>query len=82
MSKKLILTLIISLLLLGVPISGVLAIDGSINKSQQKNIYDESKDANLRRGTENWEQSQSSFFIVPGIFLSLAGLALFFSRKK
>jgi hypothetical protein len=82
MSKKLILTLIISLLLLGVPISGVLAIDGSINKSQQKNIYDESKDANLRRGTENWEQSQSSFFIVPSIFLSVAGLALFFSRKK
>ena len=69
MSKKLILTLIISLLLLGVPISGVLAVDGSINKSQQKNIYDESKDANLPRGTENWEQSQSSFFIVPGIFL-------------
>ncbi|MEY3107284.1 MAG: hypothetical protein RIT35_1462 [Pseudomonadota bacterium] len=82
MSKKLILTLIVSLLLLGVPISGVLAIDGSINKSQQKNIYDESKDANLRRGTENWEQSQSSFFIVPSIFLSVAGLALFFSRKK
>lgn len=82
MSKKLILTLIISLLLLGVPISGVLAIDGSINKSQQKNIYDESKDANLRRGTENWEQSQSSFFVVPGIFLTVVGLALFFSRKK
>jgi hypothetical protein len=82
MNKKIILTSIISLLLLVVPASAALAIDSSINKVQKKLTYDESKDATLRRGTENWEQSQSSFFVVPGIFLTVVGLALFFSRKK
>jgi hypothetical protein len=81
MNKKIILTSIISLLLLVMPASAALAIDSS-NKVEQKITYDESKDATLRRGTENWEQSQSSFFVVPGIFLSVVGLALFFSRKK
>jgi hypothetical protein len=81
MNKKIILISIISLLLLVMPASAALAIDSS-NKVQQKITYDESKDATLRRGTENWEQSQSSFFVVPGIFLSVVGLALFFSRKK
>jgi hypothetical protein len=82
MNKKIILTSIISLLLLVVPASAALAIDSSINKVQKKLTYDESKDATLRRGTENWEQSQSSFFVVPGIFLTVVGLALFLSRKK
>jgi hypothetical protein len=82
MNKKIILTSIISLLLLVVPASAALAIDSSINKVQKKLTYDEAKDATLRRGTENWEQSQSSFFVVPGIFLSVVGLAFFFSRKK
>jgi hypothetical protein len=82
MNKKIILISIISLLLLVVPASAALAIDSSINKVQKKLTYDESKDATLRRGTENWEQSQSSFFVVPGIFLTVVGLALFFSRKK
>ena len=81
MNKKIILTSIISLLLLVMPASAALAIDSS-NKVEQKITYDESKDATLRRGTENWEQSQSSFFVVPGIFLTVVGLALFFSRKK
>ena len=81
MNKKIILTSIISLLLLVMPASAALAIDSS-NKVEQKITYDESKDATLRRGTENWEQSQSSFFVVPGIFLTVVGLALFLSRKK
>jgi hypothetical protein len=82
MNKKIILISIISLLLLTAPTSAALAIDSSINKVQKKLTYDESKDATLRRGTENWEQSQSSFFVVPGIFLTVVGLALFLSRKK
>jgi len=82
MNKKIILISIISLLLLAAPASATLGIDSAINKAQKKLTYDESKDAALRRGTENWEQSQSSFFVVPGIFLSVVGLALFFSRKK
>ena len=82
MNKKIILTSIISLLLFVVPASAALAIDSAINKAQKKLTYDESKDATLRRGTENWEQSHSSFFVVPGIFLTVVGLALFLSRKK
>ena len=82
MNKKIMLTSIISLLFLAVPASADLAIDSSINKAQKKLTYDKSKDAALRRGTENWEQSQTSFLVVPGIFLSVVGLALFFSRKK
>ena len=82
MNKKIILISIISLLFLVVPASAALAIDSAINKAQKKITYDEFKDATLRRGTENWEQSQSSFFVVPGIFLTVVGLALFLSRKK
>ena len=82
MNKKIILTSIISLLFLAVPASATLVIDSAINKAQKKITYDEAKDATLRRGTENWEQSQSSFFVVPGIFLTVVGLALFLSRKK
>ena len=82
MNKKIILISIISLLFLVVPASAALAIDSAINKAQKKITYDEAKDATLRRGTENWEQSQSSFFVVPGIFLTVVGLALFLSRKK
>jgi hypothetical protein len=68
-NKKIILTSIISLLFLAVPASATLVIDSAINKAQKKITYD-------------WEQSQSSFFVVPGIFLTVVGLALFFSRKK
>jgi hypothetical protein len=43
--------------------------------------YDESTDATQRRGTENWEQSQGGFFVVPGVILGLLALVLFFDRK-
>ena len=42
--------------------------------------YNESEDSTQRRGTENWEQSQTSFFIFPAIILGLIALAMFFSR--
>ncbi len=44
--------------------------------------YDESKDPALRKGTENNEQPQSSFFAVPALILGVAGLVLFFNRNK
>jgi hypothetical protein len=44
--------------------------------------YDESKDPALRRGTENWEQPQSSFFAVPAIVFGFTLLFLFFNRDK
>ena len=42
--------------------------------------YDEAKDPALRKGTENWEQPQSSFFLVPGVIAAIIALALFFNR--
>ncbi len=41
---------------------------------------DESKDPSRRRGTENWEEPQSSFFILPGVVLGIIALAWFFNR--
>jgi hypothetical protein len=38
------------------------------------------KDSALRQGTENWEQPQDSFFVIPGIILGLAALVLFYKR--
>ncbi|SJM95237.1 hypothetical protein [Crenothrix polyspora] len=40
----------------------------------------EATDPVMRRGTENWEQSQSDFFIVPGVILGLFALVLFWKR--
>ncbi len=41
----------------------------------------ESKAPARRRGTENWEESQGSFFVVPGLVLGVIALTLFFKRK-
>lgn len=43
--------------------------------------YDESKDPALRKGTENWEQEQGSFFAIPALVLGIVGVFLFFNRK-
>ncbi len=48
----------------------------------KKGGYDESKDPALRRGTENWEEPQGSFFIIPAAVVVVIGLFLFFSREK
>ena len=42
--------------------------------------YDESKDPTQRRGTENWEESQSNFLIFPGIVLGILALVFLFNR--
>ncbi len=44
--------------------------------------YDESKDPALRRGTENWEQSQGNFLTIPLIVVAVIATLLFFSREK
>lgn len=49
-------------------------------KSGEK--YDESKDPALRRGTENTEQPQTSFFAIPAVVVGIIGLVLFFNRDK
>ena len=44
--------------------------------------YDESKDPTLRQGTENWEESQWSFYIVPALFIGVIALVLFFNKNN
>jgi hypothetical protein len=43
--------------------------------------YDESKDPALRKGTENWEEPQGSFFIIPVVVAGFVVIILFFNRK-
>ncbi len=43
--------------------------------------YDESNDPALRKGTENWEEPQGSFFIIPAVVIGLIVIVLFSNRK-
>ena len=43
--------------------------------------YDEAKDPFLRKGTENEEESQFSFFVIPAIAIGIVLLFLFFNRE-
>jgi len=47
-----------------------------------ENGLGDAKDAATRRGTENWEESQTSFFIVPGIAIGIVALFFIFNRNK
>jgi hypothetical protein len=38
------------------------------------------QDSATRTGTENWEQPQGGFFVVPGVIIALAALILFWKR--
>jgi len=44
--------------------------------------YVESNDPALRRGTENWEESQWSFYVVPALFIGVIALVLFFNKNN
>jgi hypothetical protein len=44
--------------------------------------YDETKDPALRRGTENQEQPQGSFFAIPATVVGIILLFLFFNRDS
>lgn len=48
----------------------------------QNQPYDQAKESSSRRGTENWEQSQESFFVIPGLVIGIVGLLLFFQKGK
>ena len=43
--------------------------------------YDEAKDPFLRKGTENVEESQTSFFVIPAVVIGIILLFLFFNRE-
>jgi len=60
---------------LGSPVSNAAAV-------KLKNGVDETQNPTVRRGTENWEESQISFFIVPAVSIGLVLLFLIFNRNK
>jgi hypothetical protein len=43
--------------------------------------YDAAKDPALRRGTENWEEPQGSYFAIPALVIGVIGIVLFFNRE-
>jgi hypothetical protein len=44
--------------------------------------YDESKDPALRKGTENWEQPQGSFWAIPAAVVGLILIIMFLTRNN
>jgi len=65
--------------------SGI-SFDSTLNWPQlllvKKDVsYDESKDPTLRKGTENWEESQGSFLAIPAVVVGIIALVLFFNRE-
>ena len=102
MSKKLLSTLSIILLMGSAPITGVSAnfsidfsalnhasgigFDSNLNWPQTFTVkkgesYDEAKDPFLRKGTENVEESQASFFVIPAVVVGIILLFLVFNRE-
>lgn len=102
MTKKLISTLSIILLLGSAPMTGASAnsnsdfsalnftsaigFDSKPNWPQPFAVkneapYDEAKDPFLRKGTENAEESQASFFVIPSVVVGIILLFLFFKRE-
>jgi len=102
MTKKLIPTLSIILLLVSTPVTGVFAnsnidfsalnfasgigFDSKLNWPQPFTVkkgetYDEAKDPFLRKGTENMEESQVSFFVIPAVAIGIVLLFLFLNRE-
>jgi hypothetical protein len=43
--------------------------------------YDESKDPLMRRGTENTDEPQGMFFVIPALFTAVFLVALFVRKK-
>jgi len=71
----------------GIDFTGGIGFDSKLNWLQQFAVkkdasYDESKDPALRRGTENWEEPQGSFFAIPAVVVGIIALFLFFNREK
>ena len=102
MTKQLISTLSIILLLGSAPVTvvsansnidfralnftGGIGFDSKLNWPQSFAVkkgesYDEAKDPFLRKGTENVEESQISFFVIPAVVFGIILLFLFFNRE-
>lgn len=63
-----------------------IGLDNQLNAAQSFTVknetaYLEAKDPFLRQGTQNSEESQVSFFVIPAIVASLSVIFFFFKRK-
>jgi hypothetical protein len=92
MIKRVFLSLSIVILLSGVPSVQVLA-NASITFQSAELFPKLGFDNNftltrtglfpaLRKGTENWEEPQGSYFAIPAFIVGVIGLVLFFNRNK
>jgi hypothetical protein len=66
--------------------TGGIGFDSKLNWQQQFAVkkgvpYDEAKDPALRKGTENWEEPQGSFFAIPAVVVGIIALFLFLNRE-
>jgi hypothetical protein len=59
----------------GLPLSNAMSV-------KLENGFNEAKDPAVRKGTENWEETQTSFFIVPAVAIGIIALFLIFNRNK
>lgn len=48
---------------------------------KKEETYDEAKDPFLRKGTENEQESQISFFVIPAVVVGIVLIFLFFNRE-
>jgi len=63
-----------------------IGFDNQLNTAQSFTVknettYIEAKDPFLRKGTQNTEESQISFFVIPAIVAGISLAFLFFKRK-
>ena len=66
--------------------TGGIGFDRKLNWPQtftvkKRESYDEAKDPFLRKGTENVEESQASFFVIPAVVVGIILLFLVFNRE-
>lgn len=66
--------------------TGGIGFDSKLNWLQPFTVkkgesYDEAKDPFLRKGTENVEESQISFFVIPAVVVGIILLFLLFNRE-
>ena len=75
MSKKIMLMFYLGFISVTAP---TMVVSATLNDGSS---YNESKSQSSHRGTENTDESQTSFFVVPAIVVGLSLAFLFFNRK-
>ncbi len=67
-------------------LTNAIGFDNPLNIAQSftvknETVYNEAQDPFLRKGTQNTEETQVSFFVIPGIVAGICLAFLFFKRK-